>query len=102
MAELSGRSSDGQIVGIIDGQQMVEEKEEGGGPGHTCVLCSHAHIHTAFVCGCAYMHAYMSRRQVCAYTRSHVCVQASASVYFCSPKTHSHLNAGDRTHLPAL
>lgn len=31
-----------------------------------------------------------------------MCVQASISVYFCSPKTHSHLNAGDRTHLPAL
>lgn len=62
----------------------------------------HAHIHTVFVCGCAYMHAYMSRQQVRADTRSHVCVQASISVYFLLSKTHSHLNAGDRTHLPAL
>lgn len=50
----------------------------------------------------SHMHAHMSVQQVCAHTQAHPCVQASISVYFCSPKTHSHLNAGDRTHLPAL
>lgn len=85
MAERSRRSRDeleGLIGGNMDGQQM------GGTHLHTCALCSHvhAHIHMVFVCGCAYMHAYMSRQQVCAYMRSHVCVQASVSVYLCSPK----------------
>lgn len=52
----------------------------------SCVHMFCAHINAIRVCGCAYMHAYMSRQQVCIYKRLHVCVQASISVYFCSPK----------------
>lgn len=63
----------------------------------TLVTYLHVSAHT-FTHACTHVRTAGVR----AHTHTHPCVQASISVYFCSQKTHSHLNAGDRTHLPAL
>lgn len=81
-------------------------------------------MHTSRIRTRAFMHSYSYSTRVClcvhacthvwtagvrtrAHTRapstSYVCVFKQAYLFtFASPKTHSHLNAGDRTYLPAL
>lgn len=77
VAERSSDELDGQPGRTADGQQM--------GRRSTCLVFTCATlIFTLRLC--AVVLALMSRQQVCAYTRSRVCVQASISVYFCSPE----------------
>jgi len=64
----------------------------------TCPIC--AHINTVFVCGCVHMHAYETAG-VHIHTFSCVCSSKHICLLLLS-KTHSHLNAEDRTHLSAL
>ena len=67
----------------------------------------HSYSYSTRVCLCVHecTHVRTAGVRTRAPSRECVCVCVFKQAYlftFASPKTHSHLNAGDRTHLPAL
>lgn len=81
---------DGQIDAKTNPRQMAKRAH---------VSCSHMLSWYSYGLGVwLCVRAYVSRQQVCAYTHFHVCVQASISVYFCSPKP-THIRMQETGHI---
>lgn len=102
---LAGRSSD-----ELDGQ-IAEMRTDNRWKTHTLHthtprvhMCYPSYLYSILVCGVRMLRICMHTCQDSRFARAHVlmCVFKQAYLFTFASKTHSHLNAGDRTHLPAL